>query len=945
MQIKLAYALTLITGFTGLVYQVTWQKYLAFYLGSHALATSIVLAVFFLFLSIGYATIGQNAHRIPIKNKLFLYGVVEALIGFYVLLSPNLFHILTDSVPVFSGSVEKDILYGFLFSSLFIGFPTLLMGATIPVLTLAMSQSFEKSHHAHATVYGLNTLGAVFGAVLAGFVFIEAWGLPKTLLLTSLVNISVGLITWLAAKSSPNSFSGINTVDNEQETQDGRKAWTALLLGISFLSGFYVFSLQNLIIRVTAFSIGSNNYTYSIIVSAFILGIAAGSLLIRNRNPEKNLFLIWVQGALALSLVALYVSIPMWPELFGRIKALFLPSLINVNAYWTVTTGFFLIILFIPTALMGMNLPLLFNYIKSRQYAPSKTVGRLYSLNTLGSVIGSVLGGYYMLNHFDWDAAFKINIVLIALTIPLIAFLSATSKSIKASALTCTVVAVITIAMLPHWSIDNFIPRPSNSLPQNSTESYGDFITQRQSSISVQHSFYGPSTHAAVAHTSDKIPSLYINANPNTGKGDYGVRALNAIYPLSLVKDPESAFIVGLGGGLSASLLAEVESIQSVTVSEISKSVVAALPHFDSENNNFTQESIYSKVDIQAIDAIKLLSSQEEKYDIIVSEPNHPWVSGVENLFSTEFLTTVKNKLTSKGVYCQWFPLFGTDHETTLLMLNTMRDVFSHVYVFSSTPSTLSIVASNSPIEVDHPQLVSINEQFRDRIAERLPYFKDPYFILGTQMLNSGGLSAITSGFVGTQSLEYPKISYRAFRSRFAGINTSMSDNILPLTHGHAQPPVFLYHQLKDAAQLPETFFLEMAKTLRLHPDGEAYLPRFWVEHQQHSTVPWPEQILSSDKQQMYSYLSNASQQPSNATYKQLYIAYRELLIAQVHTDASKLLDKVPPRCNGDPECLFVKRGMAEALLPSQRQAISNLKLSNAETIEQLYQHATQQIL
>lgn len=945
----IAYILTLITGFTGLVYQVTWHKYLSFFLGSHALATSIVLSVFFLFLSLGYITLGRNAYRIPIKNKLFLYGIIEFLIGAYVLISPELFHILSNSIPVLSGSLSQDILYGFIFASLFIGFPTFLMGSTIPVLTLAMSNTFEKSHQAHATVYGLNTMGAVGGALATGFIFIESLGMPLTLLMTSFVNIGVGFITWLISKKDGVSFSGVDISPASEQTDKAKVSnqWHYLLLTISALSGFYVFSLENLIIRISALSIGSNNYTYSIIVSAFIFGIALGSLLIRNISFNKKLTFFWIQSALVTSLIILYLIIPEWPELFGRIRVLFQNLEINIPAYWTMVVSAFVIILAVPTALMGMNLPLLFNYLRAREVSASQTVGNIYSINTLGSVFGSIVGGYLLLAYTDWDTAFLINISLVIASLPLILWLSGTNKQQTMLGSAAIIIMTSVVFYLPTWNINNFIPRPTNmSLPQL-TSDYGEYTESVRSQVTVEESFYGPSTHAAVVSTPTNR-GLYINANPNTGTGDYTVRAMNAVYPLSLVPKPEKVFVVGLGGGLSSSLFAKTESVESVIVSEISSSVVETLPFFDKQNENFTEQDYFSKVQIHAVDAIKLLRTHQSQYDIIVSEPNHPWVAGVENLFSKEFLTEVKNNLSDHGVYAQWFPLFGSNTSIVLTMLNTIADTFENVHVFSSSPGTLTLIASKKPIQVDKKQIEQINQLLPEQLKTDLPFTKDPYFILGTQVLTDAAVRSLVKNFDSIQTLEYPRISYMAYRSKFIGQKITLKDDILPrldLMAAQGSNSQFLYQQL--AGIVANDYFTETAKALNLNPEYQTLTPQFWFINQQQRDSSWPlhdEKIINE-----YAYLTGASSDiPSHLperkmAYMRLFQAYQDLVEAQVPIVSTRLLELIPQQCDSDTTCLYAKRYLIATLNRNQAYKV-NLDIQQSEQIEALYKLTLQNL-
>ena len=370
MLYRLAYVFVLVTGFTGLVYQVTWHQYLSFYLGSHAMAAALVLAVFFLFLSLGYGVLGRNIHHIPIRNKLFVYGIIEALIGFYALLSPPLFHLLMQYLPAGGQSQAGDFVLGFFFTTAYIGVPTFLMGTTIPILTQALARNYETSHGTHAAVYGLNTLGAVFGALLTGFVLIEAWGLPLTLLNTGILNILVGFATYVIWKARPLAFSGVApelsppTGPRANQTAQGAtsRGWVLLLLTVSFASGFYVFSLENVMIRLAGLIIGSSQYTFSMIVAAFILGIALGSLWVGRRRVRGPGFFLAVQVALLVSSVVLYLIVPMLPEWFARIRVLIAPAYLNIPYYWTAVFGLFALILLVPVALMSIKLPLIFSY-------------------------------------------------------------------------------------------------------------------------------------------------------------------------------------------------------------------------------------------------------------------------------------------------------------------------------------------------------------------------------------------------------------------------------------------------------------------------------------------------------------------------------------------------------------------------------------------------------
>jgi len=980
MLYRLAFFFVLVTGFTGLVYQVTWHKYLSFYLGSQAMAAALVLAVFFLFLSLGYSVFGRNIHRIPIRNKLFVYGIIEALIGFYALLSPEIFHGLTTLMPAGGQSQASDFLLGFAFAAVFIGLPTFLMGTTIPVLTQALSRDFDSSHSTHAAVYGLNTLGAVFGALLTGFVLIDIWGLPLTLLNTGVLNIAIGFATWLIWKARPEGFSGIQPQDaadtpgavqkvgadsvvlESDEVQPGARepttAWVALLYWVSFASGFYVFSLENLMIRLAGLIIGSSNYTFAMIVAAFILGIALGSLWVGRRRISSPKFFLWVQMALLASAIALYLLVPVLPEWLARVRVIFAPSYMNISLYWTAVFVVFTALLLVPVALMGMNLPLIFNYLRSRGLFLSQTVGRIYAVNTMGSVLGSLVGGYLLFFVLNWDGVYRFNLILIALTLPLILLLTGLRRW---PSLGASVAAIVAVLLLPRWDDTAFLPSPAMiSQPPPTATSLQPRLDRLRSQAELEFAYHGPAAHVGVIRV-DGAPQLHINGNPNTARGDWELRAMNAIYPLSLVPEAEKAFVVGLGGGLSTSLFAETPSMEKVVVSEIAIGAIEALPYFDEQNADFTTQPYYDKVEFVAADALKVLRSTDEQFDVIVSEPNHPWVAGVENLFSVEFLTEVRERLSEGGVYCQWFPLFVAEPNTVLTILNTFRAVFPEIRVFSTGGATLSIVAGNQPFQVDGEHIERVIDTFRHRLEPRDSDFANPMFVLATEVLNEWSVSSIVKDFEATHTFEFPVVASAAFRAKFAGVGTNFPDAIADRLHTVADKGepggAILYEQLRG--RLDAQFFDEAYRPLaRRGGPTSVSLARLWYHRTTwfDSEPDWPqaedravleyvsgvndefpqhlreapdnaererrEEVTDEISEVAITGLLGGSAPPSNKTTDdepahrgllnaawKLFNVYRELVRAQVPANLDRVIDAVPRECDS-PRCAHLKRAI-----------------------------------
>ena len=196
-----ALVLTALTGFSGLVYEVAWQKYLATLLGSHSEATAGVLAIFLGGLSVGYWLFGQVTRRVVAAAEragkpprlLLLYGLIEGGIGVYVIAFPWLFRAVQQlSYAIPHGAAGFGFAIDVALSALLIGPASILMGGTIPILTQGLSRSLEDATRFHAFVYACNTAGAFAGALATGFYLIPRLGLENVMYAMGLINLSAG---------------------------------------------------------------------------------------------------------------------------------------------------------------------------------------------------------------------------------------------------------------------------------------------------------------------------------------------------------------------------------------------------------------------------------------------------------------------------------------------------------------------------------------------------------------------------------------------------------------------------------------------------------------------------------------------------------------------------------------------------------------------------------
>jgi spermidine synthase len=758
-----------LSGFTGLVYQVTWQKYLSNYLGSHALSTSLTLSSFFFFLSIGYQLFGKYGHKLG-KNRILVYAYVEGIIGVYAILSPALFSELYEVWPSYPSQSLAHLSSSWSFAFLLMGFPTFLMGGTIPLLTQGMSKKLQNSHKVHAYVYGLNTLGALVGILIAGFYLLEALGLEQSLNFTGIVNCLICVFLIFYCKLSAHDFSGFAPTASQEKPPRTH----FLMLTLAFFSGFISFGFESLSIRMAGISIGSSNYTYTIIVASFIVSIAIGSFLAAKIKEEHCLrWLLISQIGITLSLFLLYFVIPNWPDYFLRVRLLFATSDLNFAPYWTLISLSFLVFLLVPVTLMGMTLPLLFQQLKSRGEFLNKTAGLMYAINSLGATLGAITIGYVVYFFLDGAQVFKLLILVASFTV--ILMLSLVFGRSKLAGLFFGV-SILLIFFLPPWSDHSFVPsRFFSSIQPYSKQDLKNFLDQldpqNKNREKVLFSDFGANTYVVVTEDKALDRTLYVNGKPDAStSGDRITRTLTALIPLTLSSKNEDIFIIGLGSGMSAGIATQFEGTKNVRVTEIASGVIKSLPYFSKWNFNLDESM--EKVEIIDDDAYKVLKNENQKYDLIFSEPSNTWVSGVEKIYTREFLSQAAQKLRPHGLYSQWFPLFAMSEESFLSVLANFKHAFPHVTLWSGGGYATIILASHQPLEINMEEL--INKGQRMKVVYESVNKSSSLDLLAHQIWSDKAITDLARGAKISHSLYHPTLSYQSGRSFF---NNSFVDH------------------------------------------------------------------------------------------------------------------------------------------------------------------------
>jgi predicted membrane-bound spermidine synthase len=691
-----ALLLTVATGFAGLVYEVAWQKYLAVLLGAQSEATAAILAIFLGGLSVGYALFGRVSRRfaadetrVRTRRLLTAYAAVEAAIGVWALAFPWLFRAAqaaTGVVPIASPGL--GLAFDALLAVLLIGPPTVLMGATIPFLTQALARDLDDATRVHALVYGTNTAGAFAGAAAAGLWLIEALGLVGVLQAMAALNLAAAAGFAAVGRLAP--AGGVVSPAQGAASPPGM----ALFVAVALLLGFAMSTLQTALVRIAGLALGSSHVTFSLVVSTFVLAIALGSFAVSAFARIPSALLAWNLWLLAACFALLHVAMPDTGYWTHVLRSLFRD---DVHALWLFRSVLFaalLLVIGVPVVLSGATLPLLFHHLRRTAGDLGAIAGRLYSWNTVGSVLGAVVGGYALFFWLDLDGVFRTAVAALALAAALTSMRVGRRPWAGAVAL---VPAVGLLLALPAWppyrlSLGTFRFRTPQAHSFDGPDAYyGD----REQRTGERILFYDDDPIASVAVREFPYRDARSRAILTNGKsdgalvGDYPTMALAAALPALLADRAERALVIGWGTGVTAGELAALDSMREVTVAEISPGVIEAAPFFEHGNLGASGNP---KVRIVRADAYRALLRSEGQYDVIVSEPSNPWVAGVEMLFSREFLEAARDRLTPGGVYTQWFPTYETDDETVGLVLRTVHSVFGDSAVWYATGPDLLLL-------------------------------------------------------------------------------------------------------------------------------------------------------------------------------------------------------------------------------------------------------------
>lgn len=755
----LVLALIFFTGFSGLVFQVVWQKYMAFLLGGEALASAMVVSIFLGGLAAGYALFGRWSLNKRVDQLIKMAGICEVGIGAWTFYFPSLFDLLwgrLDMLPVAQparGIVDIGL------TVLLLSPATVLMGSTLPLLTRGLAETKGDLPAIHARVYGVNTLGAFLGALGAGFYLIRAFGLPLTLMTMAMVNVVAGIAIFAAA----NRWTGRRSaVPDEREIPRALPA-RAMVLLFAFLVGAVSIGFEIIFMRSVSLALGSSEYSYAMVVGVFVLMIAAGSLSLPRDRGARRASLFANQVCIAAGLILVYFTVPYWGWLNYVVRNSLADIPSNFLVYHSAIFLVLALLISVPVFFMGRAMPLLFALLGAGNSRAAQAVGRIYSANTLGCCAGGILMGYLLLTRWDADAVFRFGIVLSVIAAALALRLCSLPKSVPPVRLAVFGLLAATFFLIPNWRRDIMpVGFYRMAYRADAFEQPSVFYHRMAGERAVVSYRDDPNMNVSVIRTPDGSSSLFVNGKSDGSDLESDERTVKLLAHLPALFAPEGeAAVVGLGLGGTAYAAASFTGISHVDVFEISEGVIRAQPFFTKLNRGITENP---KVTIIQNDAFRGLMASRKRYSMVVSEPSNPWVSGVDRLFSREFYEIVKTKLAADGVFSQWIHTYEFSLPTLGMVLRTFSEAFPHVRIFRLDNSDLVLLGSEAPWTEQRLQEAEARWR-REPAAEELAKFGLREFE-DLAAMEMAFAEPVARSFE-AHSLFFPKLSYAAGRDFF----------------------------------------------------------------------------------------------------------------------------------------------------------------------------------
>ncbi|HJU64289.1 MAG TPA: fused MFS/spermidine synthase, partial [Gemmatimonadaceae bacterium] len=663
-------------------------------------------------------------------EPLVWYAAIEAIVGVIGLVFHDIYGAVTgvayDSLfPALAGGAGLTIVKWLLASVLILP-QSVLLGMTFPLMSAGILRRVpERPGHVLAMLYFSNSLGAAVGVLVAGFYLIAVAGLPGTLVAAAILNILVALVTFIGVRATGVRGEGREASDQPRDASASpaevahatnvtphpssliplQSLWRLLLL-VAFGTAVASFIYEIAWIRMLSLVLGSATHSFELMLSAFILGLALGALWTHRRadrfaNPVRALGIVqWLMGFAAMATLPLYLMSFEWTvQLLTALDR-------TEPGYWLFTVAryaFCLLIMLPATFCAGVTLPLITKTLLVAGKG-ERAIGMVYGVNTLGSIIGIMLAGLVLLPMLGLKPLLVqgavIDMVLGVILLRAVARTSTPTLRLAYGA----ALALVVVASFALWR-NNFDQRLLTSgvfrygmLPRTDQRQILYYRDGRTATVSVGRTLADGSIFISTNGKPDaSLDTVWYRKPGTTGArkpmgGDVSTQVLLPLMALAHAPKAQTVAVIGQGSGMTSHFLLGSPHVKNLVTIEIEPEMVRGSRFFYPANRRvFDDPRSQFVID----DTKSYFAATDQRYDLILSEPSNPWVSGVSGLFTTEFYSRVKRYLSENGVFGQWLHLYEINDWLVLTVLAALHQNFPSYDIFLTSGGDMLIVASN----------------------------------------------------------------------------------------------------------------------------------------------------------------------------------------------------------------------------------------------------------
>jgi spermidine synthase len=698
------------SGLAALVYQMAWTREFRLVFGASTAATAAVLAVFIGGLGAGGLLFGSRADRA--ERPLVLYAALELGAAGFAALSPLLLWVVRTAYVSVGGSARLGAFGGtslrLLLGALVLAPPTLLMGGAMPAAVAAVEVDEDHGRRRMALLYGLNTLGAVTGCLVATFVLLEAFGTRRTLWSAAGLGACVALAALLwARKRSPIESS--STAPALSQVEAGPATAKAAPMGFALVAagvvGFAFFLMELVWYRMLGPLLGGTVFAFGIILAVALLGIGLGSAVYGAVEGRSHRPVTLADFSVICLVEAVAVAVPYALGDRVALLALFLRPLGSAYGFaghagvWAALAG----LVVLPAAVAsGIQFPMLIGLLGRGRAEVGRQTGLTYGANTVGAIIGSLAGGFGLLPVLTAPGCWQLVSGILVIT-ALVSLALACRGGVRP-------VLPIVVLLLGSAAVAVLLQSPGPTAVWRHSPIAVGRVDPAQVSDPTSRRHWENDMRRAIVRDDEGLESS-VGLDRSSGyafvlngktdghaRVDAGTQVMGGLFGAFVHPHPRRAFVIGLGTGSTSGWLSAVPSIERVDTVELEPAIAQVARDCAPVNRSVMDNPKHHLI---IGDAREVLLTGVGNYDVIASEPSNPYRAGIASLFTREYYRSAERRLSPGGLFLQWVQAYAIDARTFRTIVATLAGVFPQVEIWLMSPFDLLLVARREPIRYE----------------------------------------------------------------------------------------------------------------------------------------------------------------------------------------------------------------------------------------------------